>query len=151
MEGTVLHGGLGLLQTILLDTKPEDDREQLVALMQDSIASSYTPLAEFEGAFGETAQSYRRQEAPSAGDALTARRAPLPFLGDDDLGGPPLAWAVIWDGTYSNLFGEYMPDEMRRWAYVLWDAGRLEERGGRGVLERQWGECWDHDPRDDLA
>lgn len=149
MEGTVLHGGLGLLQTILLDTKPENDRERLVALMRDSIASSHTPLTEFEGAFGLTAQSHRRQEAPSTGDALTARRAPLPFLGDG-LDGPPLAWTVIWDGTYSNLFGEYMPDEMRRWAYVLWDERRLEQHGGRDVLERQWGECWDHDPRDNL-
>lgn len=39
---------------------------------------------------------------------------------------------------------------MRRRAYVLWDAGRLEEQGGRGVMERQWDECWDHDPSDDL-
>lgn len=33
VEGTVLHGSLGLLQTILLDTTPEDKTERLVALM----------------------------------------------------------------------------------------------------------------------
>lgn len=118
--------------------------------MQRSIESSYKSLAGLEGVIGEAGQSQRRQqEAPSAGDALEARRAPLPFRGDD-LNGPPLAWTVIWDGTYSNLVGGYTSDEMRWWAYVLWDAGRLEEHGGRGVLERQWDECWDHDLRHDL-
>lgn len=97
VEGTVLHGGLGLLQTILLDTTPEDNTERLVALMQRSIKSSYIPLAGFEG-----------------------------------------------------VLGEYASDEMRRRAYVLRDAGRLEEHGGRGVLERLWDGCWDHDPSDDL-
>lgn len=46
---------------------------------------------------------------------------------------------------------EYTPEEMRRWAYVLWDAGRLEEHGGGCVLERPRDERWDRDLRDDLC
>lgn len=52
--------------------------------MQRSIESSYKSLAGLEGVLSEAGQSHRRQqEAPSAGDALTARRAPLPLRGND--------------------------------------------------------------------
>lgn len=105
--------------------------------MQRSIKSSYIPLWGFEGVLGLGRQAGQRQSAPSARDALMASRAPL-------------AWTVIWGGTYSNLIGAYVSDEMRRWAYVLWDVGRLEGLGGRGVLERQWDDFWAHDPRDHL-
>lgn len=117
--------------------------------MQRSIKSSYIPLWGFEGVLGLGRQAGQRQSAPSARDALMASRAPLPFRGED-IDGPPLAWTVIWGGTYSNLIGAYVSDEMRRWAYVLWDVGRLEGLGGRGVLERQWDDFWAHDPRDHL-
>jgi len=147
----MLHGGLALLKTVLLDTTPEDsDQDRLVATMQRSIASSYIPLDGLEGIFGEAVQRRRRQQTLSARDTLTTRRAPLPFHGDY-LAGPPLAWTLLWGGTYSNLVGWYIPDELRRWAYVLWDADRLELQGGRGVLQSQWDECWEHDPRDDLS
>ncbi|RMZ78575.1 hypothetical protein DV738_g3796, partial [Chaetothyriales sp. CBS 135597] len=65
---------------------------------------------------------------------------------------PPLAWTLIWHGTYSNLYGWYIPDEIRRWGYVMWDAARLERTGGKELLMRQWIEYWDedYDPRDDL-
>lgn len=149
VEGTILHGGLGLLKAILLDTTLENDKERLVTAMQRSIKSSYIPLSPSEGILSEMRQAQQRQQAPSARDALMAMRAPLPFRGDD-LDGAPLAWTVIWAGTCSNLVGEYTSEEMRRWAYVLWDAGRLEELGVRGVLERQWDERWDDDPRDYL-
>lgn len=120
-----------------------------MATMQRSVKSSYIPLWGFEGVLGLGRQAGQRQTEPSARDALMASAAPLPFLGDG-LDGPPLAWTVIWGGTYSSLIGAYVSDEMRRWAYVFWDADRLEGHGGRGVLERQWGEFWPHDPRDDL-
>ena len=106
-------------------------------------------------ALGETAQFQRRQEQPSNRDQKQQRRDPLPFQGDgepeaDGLG-PPLAWTVMWQGTYSNLYGYYVQDVIRRWGYVMWDATRLERTGAKEVLRRQWEADWgDSDPRDNL-
>lgn len=82
-------------------------------------------------------------------------REPLPFKGDGlrtwEEGGPPFAWTRIWGGTYSILFGYFLPVSIHRWGYVLWDAARLERTGASEVLMRQWKECWgDRDPRDDF-
>jgi len=104
---------------------------------------------------GETAQWGRRQERMSDRDRKQLRRDPLPFNGDDesDTDGlhPPLAWTLLWGGTYSNLYGDYVQDVIRRWGYVMWDAWRLERTGAKELLMRQWEEDWgDSDPRDNL-
>ncbi len=75
-------------------------------------------------------------------------RDPLPFEGDDepDTNGLrlPLAWTLIWRGTYSNLralhIGRHLP-----LGYVMWDAAR--GRCWRGSGRRSGG---DGDPRNDL-
>ena len=82
-------------------------------------------------------------------------RAPLPFQGDCTEGKaealPPLAWTMIWGGTYSNLYGCFIPDAMRRWGYVYWDAETLTRNGGEKVLMQQWELEWEgDDPRDDF-
>ena len=59
-----------------------------------------------------------------------------------------MAWVLLWNGTYSNLFGWYIPDELRRWGYVFWDAATLQEVGGVEELKREWEEYRDDDPRD---
>lgn len=81
------------------------------------------------------------------------RRDPLPFRGDGepDAKGtrPPLAWTVVWQGTYSNMYGEYIPKDTIRWGYILWDAVRLEGTGARQLLEAQWEDEWAPlDPRE---
>lgn len=119
--------------------------------MQQNITSSYIPFTPLEGVLGETCQILRLQDNPSARDLLQEERAPLLFPGDEEAYGPPLAWTLIWNDTYSSLYGYYIPDGMGRWGYVFWDAARLERTGAKDVLERQWQECWDFgDPRDDL-
>lgn len=65
---------------------------------------------------------------------------------------PPLAWVLLWDGKYCNLYGEYVPDEFRRWGYVLWDERRWNNiEGARELLIELWAsslelqgakECW---------
>ena len=78
-------------------------------------------------------------------------REPFLFRGDSDPDAPPQAWTTIWKETYSNLYGWYTSDEMRRWGYIFWDADRLAQTGGMELLKRQWEELWDDDdPRDDL-
>ncbi|KAF2747588.1 hypothetical protein M011DRAFT_467653 [Sporormia fimetaria CBS 119925] len=70
---------------------------------------------------------YRRmQRHPNEHDEMTERSDPLPFIGDDlDASGPPLAWTIMWGDTYSNLFGSFIPDKMKNWGYIFWDAWRL--------------------------
>ncbi|KAG8156539.1 hypothetical protein KVR01_013643 [Diaporthe batatas] len=52
---------------------------------------------------------------------------------------PPLAWVLMWDGKYCNLYGEYIPDELRRWGYVMWDERRWNSiDGALGLLIRLW-------------
>lgn len=108
-----------------------------------------------EEALGETAQFQRRQEGLSKRDQKQQRRELLPFTGErdpvtDELR-PPQAWTLLWRGTYSNLYGYYVQDIIRRWGYVMWDASRLERTGAKEVLARQWEADWgDSDPRDSL-
>ncbi|KAL7916982.1 hypothetical protein ACQKWADRAFT_307934 [Trichoderma austrokoningii] len=147
LEGTTLRG-TSLLHTVLFEIK---DHEHLVSLMQRHISSSYVPLNVSEGVFGETQQAIRRRDHPSEQDQMQEERVPCQFCGDGEPDTPPLAWTIIWGDTYSNLYGCYTLDEMRRWGYIFWDAARLESTGAREVLRRQWEESWgDEDPRDNL-
>ena len=106
-------------------------------------------------AWGENAQYERRRVWPSERDRKQERRDSMQFNGDveadADGSHPPLAWVWMWRGTYSNLFGYYIQDTIRRWGYVIWDAARLERNSAQHVMVRQWDEDWgDSDPRDSL-
>lgn len=121
--------------------------------MQDNIS---WPLGDFlKHAWGETAQYCRRRNQPlSVRDELQLRREAFPFMGDSESSTgallPPLAWTLMWRGTYSNLYGYYVGDMMRRWGYIMWDAPRLERTGAKEVLARQWEDYWTNDPRDQI-
>jgi hypothetical protein len=47
----------------------------------------------------------------------------LRFSGDER--DAPIAWALIWKGTYGNIYEEVLPVDLKAWGYVLWDARRL--------------------------
>ncbi len=101
--------------------------------------------------FGRWAQHLLRRRAPTIQDQKHARKDPLPFEGDRDSDGdgpsPPLAWTLMWQGIYSNRYGYYVPEAMRRWGYVVWDAARLERTGAKKVLQRQRESVWTHGNR----
>ncbi len=136
--------GLELLHTVLFKMR---DHEHLVTTMQKSLSLGGELFVE---AFSESTQWIRRKEQLTERDLRQQARDPLPFVGDldSDTHGscPPLAWTLIWKGTYSNLYGEHLGDEMRLWGFVMWDAARLETEGGKALLLRQWDIDWD--PRD---
>ncbi|PWY90594.1 hypothetical protein BO94DRAFT_623342 [Aspergillus sclerotioniger CBS 115572] len=147
LYGTISRG-LRLLHTVFCNIR---DHEHLVSTMQDRISWPAGSFLEHE-ALGQSAQTIRRRQHPSPRDSKEERRDPLPFQGDrvDDVY-PPLAWTLMWRGTYSNLFGYYMEDPIRSWGYVMWDAARLEQSGAKKVLKRQWTAEWrGDDPRDQL-
>lgn len=136
--------GLPILHAILTM-----DDEYLSALIWSSVVW-------FGGSFLEdtilSKAAQRRRHRDDAGSRGDNQKRPdhMPFLGDNELC-PPLAWTMLWNESYSKLHGEYIPDEIRRWGYVMWDAARLERVGAARLLERQWKETWaDHDPRDDM-
>lgn len=78
----------------------------------------------------------------------------MPFE-QDKLSSPPIAWVRFWNGTYSNLIGTYLPDVLRRWGYVMWDASRLENSGAMEYIELEYrglygrrGTSEEEDPRE---
>lgn len=142
--------GLDLLHRVIFEITNHED---LVATMQQRLTSSYIPINALEGILGETQQTMRRHERPSDRDRMQEERAPLPFRGDSEPDAPPLGWVIIWGGTYSNLYGWYVSDDMRQMGYVFWDAATLENvegKNGKQVLKQLWAEFWDEDPRDML-
>ncbi|RMZ38332.1 hypothetical protein AFCA_000036 [Aspergillus flavus] len=150
LKGTISRG-LDLLHMVIFEIQ---DHTHLVTTMQQHISWPTGNFLEGE-ALGELAQFQRRQEHPSNRDLRQERRDPLPFQGDEvpDPNGvhPPLAWTLIWRGSYSNLYGYYVQDIIRRWGYVMWHATRLDYTGAKELLARQWEADWgDTDPRDNL-
>lgn len=50
---------------------------------------------------------------------------------------PPSAWTATWEGVYSNSYGEYTKDWVRRWGCVMWDEQRLRSSGAWERLTSQ--------------
>lgn len=145
IDGSTLQG-LPLLHEVLFKIK---DHEHLVSVMQDNLRTSPISLDAMTGVFSSSDQDSRRSECPSERDRMQEERAPFPFRGDGEPGESPLAWTTIWGGTYSNLYGYYLTDTMRRCGYVFWDAARLERTGVMEVLVQEWKREWEQeDPRD---
>ncbi len=113
------------------------DHTHVVSIMQDRIAWLASRFLEDE-ALGEAAQFERRQERLSNQEQKHQQRDPLPFNGDNtsevNTMCPPLAWTLMWRGTYINLYSCYVQDGIRRWGYVMWDAARLERTDAKKVL-----------------
>ncbi len=75
---------------------------------------------------------------------------PLSFHGDTDPKAPSLAWTMIW-GDVDNLPEWRVPDSIRKWGYVFWDAATLEETGGIEVLESESERMREDDTSDSLS
>jgi hypothetical protein len=153
LKGTISRG-LELLHTLLFKIRNHAD---IVSIMQEQI--TWPPGSSIEGEIlGESAQSERRRRNASDRDLMQQRREPLSFRGDFEIPKrdngqlyPPLAWTIIWQGTYSNLYGYSIQDLIRHWGYIMWDKVRIESTSARELMVRQWEEDWgDTDPRDDL-
>jgi len=122
------------------------DHSKRVELVAKHFTRAKVPCFFDDCVFGNV--QYRRRQAAvnclCEKDLAERRRDPMPFRGDeifsapvdetgsDDEGitqalstcGPPLAWVLMWHGRYSNLYGEYIPDLLRGWGYVMWDQRR---------------------------
>ncbi|RDW72321.1 uncharacterized protein DSM5745_07493 [Aspergillus mulundensis] len=137
----IISYGLPLLHTVFYRI---ENRAHLVSTIEEHMK---TPPNGFflEGEWGDVmnddAHYDRLREGLSERDRKQNRGDPLPFQGDEILDPtgthPPLAWTLMWKGTYSNLFGGFIDDSLRRWGYVTWDAERIRRAGAEEVLKRQ--------------
>ncbi|KAF2271914.1 uncharacterized protein EI97DRAFT_347476, partial [Westerdykella ornata] len=132
LDGT-LSVGLELLHTVLSQKNHHDDLVHTVRMnLQWPVNGSFHEPFFKEGPIRHRWMNYRTEE-----DQMQRRRDPLPFTGDGDASGPPLAWTMMWKGTYSNLYGCHISEELRQWGYIMWDAERLQKLYGDDVLLRQ--------------
>ncbi|UPL00537.1 hypothetical protein LCI18_011471 [Fusarium solani-melongenae] len=147
---STISQGLPILHTILTT-----NGEVLPALVGSSVAW-------FEGSFLEdpilskAAQKRRHREEAAQKRRHREEAASrkqwgiMPFQGGKELC-PPLAWTILWNNSTSKLYGDYIPDELRHWGYVMWDAARLETSGATCLLKTQWKEMWaGYDPRNEM-
>ncbi len=136
--------GLEILYNILFKPRTQT---QLVSIVYKNIRQMFIlPFFENTGFLSSEQQMSYRMCEQSDRNLKMQRAEPLPFNGDNEQG-PPLAWTLIWQGIYSNLYGYVIPDEMRLWAYIMWDAERLEYTGAKEVLVRQFTTKHPRDPR----
>jgi len=124
--------GVRLLWTIVKDDLKDMSRKTLVKLIFDNMFSEMESRWMTEST-SRIQQVHRRRRWYSDGDAAQDRQERLLYLGDS-LDYPPLAWVIWWRGRYSNLYGDYVPDDFRRWGYVMWDRQRLSNSKGKQLL-----------------
>ncbi|RYO76292.1 hypothetical protein DL766_008929 [Monosporascus sp. MC13-8B] len=137
MDGTFSRGlkmAAGLLAT--------DDYEKLASEMQRCLTHDQCLDGPTRKALESVAQNDRREMSPNfpdARDEAEQRRDPLEFVGDAvSPDGPPLAWAPLWGAKYTNIYGEYVPESLRRLGYVMWDERRWTDIGAKGLVASQW-------------
>ncbi|KAL4906703.1 hypothetical protein BDW74DRAFT_177013 [Aspergillus multicolor] len=141
VPGMISHG-LPLLHTIFYRI---ENRANLVSTIEEHMRPPPSGIfveKEWGDAMNDDAHFGRLSEGLYIRDLKQNRCDPLLFQGDripDSTGThPPLAWILMWKGTYSNLFGGFIDDTFRRWGYVMWDAERIQSTGAEEVLKRQY-------------
>ncbi|KAH8756218.1 hypothetical protein F5883DRAFT_718469 [Diaporthe sp. PMI_573] len=129
-----LNGVLRYGLRLLVDTIQTEDHEELVDRIRTAILSGldYTHVCYvgsdwIEDVVTDLVQIEKREQWYSQRDSAQDFRHRMPFKGEK-LDSPPLAWVLFWQGEYSNLIGDYIHPELRRWGYVMWDAARLGPR-----------------------
>jgi hypothetical protein len=117
-----------------------EDHETLVNKMQRCLTRRGPRGMSMGQALWPVVQRSRRNlMATNARDDAQLRRDPMEFTGDAvPPEGPPLAWVLLWNGLYSNIYAEYVPSTVRNWGYVMWDERRWNELGARDIVVRQW-------------
>lgn len=137
MDGTISRGLKMVVRLLAID-----DHETLVTTMQRCLTHDQSLDAPLRKSLGSLAQSDRREMSasyPNARDTAEQRRDPMDFVGDAlPPDGPPVAWVLLWDGKYANIYGDYVPVSLRRWGYVMWNESRWTDMGVKELIVMQW-------------
>lgn len=158
-RNAVLLQGLPLLSAVVRTREHESLVEMIRTCIMRGVmfADSSWHGDWIEDATGGFIQGERAQLWPSAYDVFHNTRVTMAFE-KDGVDCPPLAWVTLWKGRYSNIFGSFVPEALRRWGYVMWDAERLG-CGAKSFLLAEWEAMYGNslsepveDPRDrDIA
>lgn len=138
VTGTI-NKGLEVSARILMAAV--QDHSALVEVLAENISQDLGTSKDISNTQMSSALWDRRDEAlkPNLKDEAEAAHKSLPFLGDAIcLKGPPLAWVMLWEGKYVNLYGGVLPERLRNMAWVFWDAGRLGSSGAKAYIEKMW-------------
>jgi hypothetical protein len=133
LQGTVARGLKLAVRLLAIE-----DHETLVNKMQRCLTRHCTRDAPMERILWSDTQHARRTlGSTNDRDDAELRRDPVEFSGDA-VQGPPFGWVLLWNGTYANIYGEYVPSAVREWGYVMWDEHRWNKLGARDIVVRQW-------------
>jgi hypothetical protein len=117
------------------------DHDTLVAKMERAVTRHHHVDATMKKALWSVAQEDRRtmSDTTNLRDEAEQRRDAMQFDGDAvPPDGPPLAWVLLWNETYSNIYGSYVPPTVQSWGYVMWDERRWTELGAQDLVYQQW-------------
>lgn len=142
---------------LLADTLKAKGQDKLAEMTRAAIVSGMGEHRGLEGndwiddaVLDGMTQGDRRELWPTQYDAAQNSRQKTPFDGDS-LAFPPLAWVLFWQGEYSSLFGPiYVPETLRRWGFVMWDAARLDANAKAAIEDAWYGTDFTYaDPREE--
>lgn len=124
---------------------PEDDTDARLRLVIDNVGKFLHEDLLSSAADGVI----RRDRDPSRNDLREDEHEPLVFLGDSfaTTPGPPFCWCLMWKGSYSNRYGDDVPEELRNWGYIFWDRERVVGSKARELLLHIWKSQHWVDPR----
>ncbi|ROV98074.1 hypothetical protein VMCG_07011 [Cytospora schulzeri] len=136
MDGTISRGIKIAAHLLTID-----DHDQLVAQTARFLTHRHNLDASLTRSLSTVAQFDRREDrdyTPNAKDNAEGVDA-LVFVGDSvPPRGPPLAWVLVWEGKYVNIYGEYVPEPLKNWGWVFWDECRLVDIGVKELIASQW-------------
>ncbi|KAH9897326.1 hypothetical protein F4778DRAFT_256600 [Xylariomycetidae sp. FL2044] len=120
-----------------------DCHEKLVSKMERRLGTSQFIDATMDEALDLGAQGDRRVfrpiSFPNDKDRAEQERKQMYFNGDVlPPNQPPFAWVLLWNGKYANLYGDYVPELLRKWGYVMWDKQRWIDLGATDLIASQW-------------
>ncbi|KAF4418720.1 hypothetical protein FACUT_11710 [Fusarium acutatum] len=120
---------------------------ELVKLIADNVVSVADDM------ISETTRPYhqdtRRDNHYSDRDKAQDNRDRMSFEGES-YDSPPFAWVVFWKESYSNLYGDYIPQSFRPWGYVMWDKDRLVNADAVAIINREWKAMYNRPNNEDI-
>ncbi|KAK4187766.1 hypothetical protein QBC35DRAFT_384059, partial [Podospora australis] len=147
LEGIVSHGLRLLVQ--LLEAREKRDTSTYCLVIGRYITYREDRSATLQDALSIHAQQVRRVVSHGGTsdaelnprDAAQNTRQVIQFIGDaapPDKTQPPFSWVLLWEGVYSNMYGEFVPSSLQRWGWVMWDQHRWDGISQSELFQEQW-------------
>ncbi|OHF01735.1 hypothetical protein CORC01_02926 [Colletotrichum orchidophilum] len=137
MEGTVSRGLQTAVRMFTIS-----NHELLLVKMERALTTQQQDDDSLKKTLSAIAQVGRRDVSdtfPDPRDRAEQRRDEMAFEGDAaPPDAPPFAWVLLWNGIYSNAYGEYVPESLIRTGYVFWDERRWIDEGAKNFVLKQW-------------